>query len=218
MNNLSLPVSPYFRQAPTLTPYQQQVDDILTESANPLYRVPVFLSYATPYNELQKAFLSYVMHEIRDQLLFPRTLGVSEQSTENPVTTIRRMILSSFGMMCVAFRRVKIDGATSRPDTPREKNYTDGWLSSPYIQIESSMAIQQGLPLMLLVEDGVITDGVFGGTLEQGATPFFIPRFSLNSIADLQDFFDSVYWRSTFLNWATQVNSYYNSITNRVIY
>lgn len=191
---------------------------LLEECANPLYRTPVFLSYATPYTELQQMFLTRVIKELREQLLFPRTLGVSEQTTESPLTAIKRIILSSFGMLSVAFHRVEIKDAVSRPDTPREKVYTGGWISSPYLQIEPSMAYQQGLPLMILAEEGTILDGVFGGILEQGATPFFIPRFTLDSEDTVLQFFNSVYWKSIFLNWASDVYNYYNSITNKVLY
>lgn len=86
--------------AEVLTPGQ-----LLEESANALYRIPVFLSYATPYNALQTEFLERVIEEIRANLLFPRTLGRSDQNTETPLTAIRRMVISSYGLIAFAFRR-----------------------------------------------------------------------------------------------------------------
>ena len=190
---------------------------LLKDTADPLYRTPIFLSYATPFNDLQMMFLNRVIRELRNVLLFPRTLGVSEVETSPPITAIRQMVLSSFGMLAIAFRRVLIKDAISRPGTTREKEYKDVWLSSPYLQVEPSMAYEQGLPLMILVEEGVITDGVFGGILEQGAAPLFIPIFSLQSKESINEFFNSPYWKSVFIDWLGQVQAYYYSLTSKVV-
>lgn len=185
--------------------------------ANPLYRTPVFLSYATPYEEQQWAFIKRIVAELINQLLFPRTLGMSENSAEAPLTAIRRMILSSFGMLCVGFRRVYINDAVSRPGLKeQEKIYKDEWLTSPYLQIEPSMAFQQGLPLLILTQKGVVLDEVFGGILEKKATPLFTIEFDLDKDIDL--FFQDIYWQSSFLNWVNAVKSYYNTITTKVMY
>ncbi len=174
-----------------------------------LYRIPVFLSYATPFNTLQAEFLSGVIAQLKRNLLLPRTLGRTDQYTETPLTSIRRMILSSYGLIAIAFKRAFVTKAVARPGSPREQTFDDFWLSSPYLQIEPAMAYQQGLPISLFVENGVSTNGVFGGILEQGATPFNIVTFNLDSQTDITDFFSSVYWRETFLDWIGEVRGYY---------
>ncbi|KUO69105.1 MAG: hypothetical protein APF77_11295 [Clostridia bacterium BRH_c25] len=57
------------------------------------------------------------------------------------------MVLSSYGMLSIAFRRVLPERAISRPGTARQRVYTNQWISSPYFQVEPAMAYQQGLPL-----------------------------------------------------------------------
>lgn len=187
-----------------------QTSVLLQESNQSLYRIPVFLSYATPYNTLQSLFLDNVVNAIRTALLFPRTLGPSDQYTETPLTSIRRMILSSYGLMAIAFRRTFVTEATSRPGTSRQQIFRDFWLTSPYLQIEPAMAYQRGLPLMLLVEDGVSTNSIFGGILEQGAAPFTIITFNLQNEQAITTFFNSAFWVETFANWACQVRSGYD--------
>lgn len=179
--------------------------------------MPIFLSYASPYNEYQMIFINRIIQELKDILLFPRTLGVTDQETEVPLTTIKQLILSSYGLIGVVFRRVFIEEAISRPGTHREVVYKNQWLSSPYLQVEPAMAYQQGLPLMLIVEEGVITDGVFGGILEQGATPLYIPRFTLKSEKTINEFFNSVLWKPVFLDWVGEVRTYYQSLTSNVV-
>jgi len=185
----------------------------LDEASNPLFKIPTFLSYATPYNDLQQEFLNRVIEEIKDRLLFPRTLGRTDQYTETPLTGIRRMILSSFGFMTIAFRRVFVTEATSRPYTSQQQTFENFWLSSPYIQIETAMAYQRGLPIMILVEEGVSMNNVFGGLLEQGAGPFTIIRFNPQNQQSIEDFFNSVFWKETFEDWASEVRCYYDKLT-----
>jgi len=185
----------------------------LTDTSNALYRIPTFLSYATPYNSLQSAFLDAVIIQTRDNLLFPRTLGRSDQYTEIPLISIRRMILSSYGLMAIAFKRAYVQDAISKPGSPSEQIFQNFWLSSPYLQIEPSMAFQHGLPVAIFVESGVSMNGVFGGILEIGAAPLSIVTFNLNSATDITDFFNSVYWKETFLDWVGNVRAYYGRQT-----
>jgi hypothetical protein len=185
----------------------------LTDTSSALYRIPTFLSYATPYNALQSAFLDTVIAQTRENLLFPRTLGRSDQNTETPLEAIRRMIFSSYGLMAIAFRRSYVERAISRPGSPNEQVFDNFWLSSPYLQIEPSMAYQHGLPLAVFVENGVSMNGVFGGILQLGAAPINIVTFNLNNSSDITDFFNSVFWKETFLAWAGNVRAYYDRHT-----
>lgn len=190
------------------------VVDSLEDASNPLYKIPVFLSYATPYNSLQQEFLNHVIEEIKDRMLFPRTLGRTDQYTQTPLTGIRRMMLSSFGFMTIAFRRAFVIEAISRLCTPQQQTFENFWLSSPYIQIETAMAYQRGLPVMMLVEEGVSTNSVFGGVLEQGSGPFTIIRFNPQNQQSITDFFNSVFWKETFEDWAGKVRCYYDRLTS----
>jgi hypothetical protein len=196
--------------------YVYNYSDPLEDASNPLYKIPTFLSYATPYNSLQQEFLNRVIGEIKDRLLFPRTLGRTDQYTQTPLTGIRRMMLSSFGFMTIAFRRVFVTEAISRLGTPQQQTFANFWLSSPYIQIETAMAYQRGLPIMILVEEGVSMNSVFGGVLELGAGPFTIIRFNPQDEQSISDFFNSVFWKETFEDWASEVRCYYDRLTSPV--
>lgn len=181
----------------------------LQQTSNPMFKIPVFLSYATPFNDLQTEFLNRTVNEIEENLLFPRTLGVSDQYTETPVASIRRMMLSSYGCLAIAFRRALVIQAISRPGSPGQAVFENFWLSSPFLQIEPAMAFERGLPLMILVEDGVSMNGVFGGMLERGETPFIILTFSLLNEQSIVNFFNSTSWKEAFLDWVGEVRSGY---------
>ncbi|KEI01595.1 hypothetical protein IRP63_05180 [Clostridium botulinum] len=193
------------------------ISAIIEESSNPLYKIPVFLSYAVPYNSLQTKFLETIINKIKCQLIFPRTLGRSDQYTETPIISIKRMMLSNYGCLATAFKRAYIPTAIVKPNSQQEQIINNFWTTSPYLQIEIAMSIQRGFPLMILVEDGVNTDGVFGGVLQQGATPYNIINFSLSDYESIENFFESVFWRETFLDWVGKVRGFYSKETDPMI-
>lgn len=73
--------------------------ELMQESSNLLFRVPVFLSHPSRLNSIQQEFVDAIISKIREALLFPRTLPVTEQYPETPLTNIRRMMLSSYGFI-----------------------------------------------------------------------------------------------------------------------
>jgi hypothetical protein len=188
-----------------------QAQDLLQQTSDPLYKIPIFLSYARPYNDLQTLFLGHVIDETKSHFLFPRTLGSSDQYAETPITSISRLMLASYGCLAIAFRRAFVTNAVSRPGSAQQEVFDNFYLSSPYIQIESAMAYQQGLPVMVLVEDGVNMNSIFGGISEQGAAPFNIIKFNLKNYQSITDFFNGSFWRETFVDWSSKVRTNYTA-------
>ena len=178
-------------------------NDLLKNTADRAFRIPVFLSHPSELNTNQSRFLNRLIEEIENSLLFPRTLPDTEQYPTKTLTSIRRMILSSYGLIAVNMQQVFANYTM--------RNIPDGtlplpsWEGAPSLQIEPSMAYQQGLPLLLIKESGVNSIGVWN----PGLTPFFIIEW--DSTKPLNDFFDRVEWKEIFLNWVSQVrNGYFN--------
>nr|WP_243190770.1 hypothetical protein [Clostridium botulinum] len=67
------------------------------------------MSHPSRLNTVQQEFVDAIIREIRKALLFPRTLPVSEQYPEAPLTNIRRMILFSYGMVSLNLRQRKVN-------------------------------------------------------------------------------------------------------------
>ncbi|WP_242841104.1 hypothetical protein [Clostridium akagii] len=199
-------------KVPTILSTETQIG-LVRDSSNPLYKIPIFLSYATPYNKVQMLFLNRIIENVKSNLLFPRTLGGTDQYTETNMISIRRMILSTFGMMSVAFHRVYVKEAISRKYSPAQHSFKDFWLSSPYLQIEPSMAFQHGLPLMLMMEKGnnqdVTQNSIFGGIYAPNSMPLNIIIFDLTNEDTINDFFASAFWNEAFMNWVGQVRNAY---------
>ncbi|GAB6608345.1 hypothetical protein bcgnr5405_56020 [Bacillus cereus] len=128
----------------------------LQEAIDQAFRIPVFLSTVNTLNQLQQQFLDRLILEIEQALLFPRTIPRSDQYPESPLTSIRRMILSSYGLIAINFQRFFVQGIKTNvgPFQPTEPF----WEGTPFSQIEPAMGYQYGLPLLLIRETG--TDNI----------------------------------------------------------
>ena len=167
------------------------------------FRIPVFASSTNSINRIQGYFLDLLLQEIENVLLFPRTLPKSEQYPESSLTSIRRLILSSYGMLAVNFRRFLVKEMKTNVG-PFQKDKVS-WEGSPFAQIEPAMAYQFGLPLLLVRESGTDKNR---GIWERGSAPFFILEWDSDN-QSVDAFFQSVEWRETFANWVGHVRSGY---------
>lgn len=174
---------------------------LMQESSKLLFRVPVFLSHPNRLNSTQQEFVDIIIRQIRKALLFPRTLPVTEQYPETPLTNIRRMMLSSYGLIALNLRQRQVNVIQNNLGEPQDLLV---WEGSPFAQIEPAMAYQYGLPILLIREVGVEQSGIWSF----GIGPFLILEW--NSMAPFEDFFKSNAWLEIFQNWISQVrNGFY---------
>ena len=163
--------------------------------------IPVFLSYASPYNEEQRLFIKKVQDFLRSRGLEPRTLGVTDYDNDEPLTAIRRLMLESNGLLAIAFRRYYIEEGKEKPLSKNETVISDQYFSSPWCQIEPAMAFQLGLPILLFRESGVIANGV----LERGVIGTYLPEFDLSKPIDT--YFESEEWLQLIGVWEGSVRA-----------
>ena len=170
--------------------------------------IPVFLSYPKPFLPAQEVFIKNINDYLKDRGIESRTLGVNEYDMEVPLTSIRRIISESHGLISIALRKTYASGIASRPgelfkepsDDSEEplKTYeiTDSniWFTSPWCQIETAMAFQVGLPILILREKGVYVEGI----LEKGAIGLYMPEIDFDSS---ENFFSTTMWRDLIGQW-----------------
>jgi hypothetical protein len=65
----------------------------------------IFLSYPKPFTFEQEKFIDMLKKGLSDKGFEPRTLGVSDYDMDEPLVAIRRLMLESYGIITVAFRR-----------------------------------------------------------------------------------------------------------------
>ncbi|MFL1428372.1 MULTISPECIES: hypothetical protein [unclassified Nocardiopsis] len=131
---------------------------------------------------------------------------MTDYDLEAPLHAIRRLMLESNGLIAIAFKRTYIEHAVVNRDSdfsgrePRE--ISDEWMTTPWPHIESAMAYQLGLPVLILREAGVIADGV----LEKGVAGIAMPEFDLSK-DPTADFMNGVEGAALFSKWAHQAES-----------
>lgn len=179
-----------------------QPSDLMKETASLLFRIPVFLSHPSRLNILQQQFVDEVIRQIKKAILFPRTLPITEQYPETPLTNIRRMITSSYGMVSLNLRQREVSLLQNNLGQPLSGTT---WEGSPFAQIEPGMAYQFGLPILLIRETGVEQNGVWSF----GIGPFLILEWDSTAPNPIESFFMKNDWKSIFQNWASQVRAGY---------
>lgn len=177
----------------------------LSEAATALFRIPVFFSHqglftlgprgkTKPPFTKQQQFIIRMFKEIKEVLLFPRTLPTTDQYPDTTVENVRTMVNSSYGMAAVLLK-------PDRPTDPQGEPY------SPFLQIEPSMAYMRGLPLLLVIESGMETKA--GGFWSGQLAPFSPVVWFSGGDNSVDQFFRSVQWKEALHNWAGQVRSGY---------
>lgn len=168
--------------------------------------IPVFLSYAKPFNRKQIKFISKVERYLVENGFKTRTLGITDNSTSAPLIKIREIMNECHGLLSVAFRRGFIEKGVGKPNTNLaghiQYDISQKWITSPYCQIEPSMAFQIDMPILIFREKGVIDDGI----LENGVVGSYIPEFDLDSSID--QYFESSEWNHLITEWKKSVLEY----------
>ena len=164
--------------------------------------VQIFLSRAAPHTHAQDGFLVALCGELRNRGLEPRTVGDTDFGLR-PLEDIRGVMMECNGLLSVAFRRIVIRDGEDRPDNEMQARVApiapDTWLTTPYCHLETAMAFQLGLPILVVVEKGVRQEGA----LEPGVLVMEPPEFESN--APPAAFFASVKWRQLFATWEGHV-------------
>jgi len=167
--------------------------------------ISIFLSYPKPHLKKQETFIESLKNYLTGRGFSPKTLGVNEYDMDVPLTSIRRLMLESNGIITIAFRRLFVEHGTFRKDADIlgvDENHYDGfWLTSPYCHIEPAMAYQLGLPILIVREKGVHMEGL----LERGAVGTYLPEFSLDG--DPTEYFRTPEWNSLIGKWEGYVRS-----------
>ena len=164
--------------------------------------ISIFLSYPKPFLKEQDVFIKKVIKYLKERDMKPRTLGVTDYDMDAPLTAIRRLMLESNGLVTIAFRRSYIKEGKGKPQSDMgeaEYDLSGKWLTSPYCQIEPSMAFQLGLPVLIFREKGVIEEGI----LEKGVTGVYMPEFDLSDNSG--NYFKSQEWNDIMQKWESYV-------------
>lgn len=124
----------------------------------------VFLSVGAPANKMQEDFIVAIEGRLRAEGLIPNTVGRNTFSVDKPLTTVAELMDRCVGTVVIALERSYYPSGLEKRGGAEETKLHEIKLTTPWNQIEASLAYSRGLPLLVLVEKGLRQEGL----LEQG--------------------------------------------------
>jgi len=122
--------------------------------------IDVFLSAGRTTTPEQEQFVKAVETCLLAHELRPVALGRNEWSSEQPLRAIRKRMERCSGSVIVAFERIQIREGVDRGRPEEENLLQDRSLPTVWNQIEAAMGHTLGLPLLVIVEQGLISEGL----------------------------------------------------------
>jgi hypothetical protein len=126
--------------------------------------VKVFVSVGGTATEKQEAFVRAVEDRLRSEGIVPHTVGRNTFSSDAPLKTVTQLMDECSGAVVIALERVFFPSGTEKRGGPKEAPLSDVKLPTAWNQIEAAMAYSRDLPLLVIVEAGLRSEGL----LERG--------------------------------------------------
>ena len=124
----------------------------------------IFLSVGTTANEAQEQFVKAVEDRLSSEGLIPRTVGRNTFSSDAPLKAVTELMNLCDGAVIIALERTYFPAGIDKRGGPKEALLSEIRLPTPWNQIEAAMAYSRRLPLLVIVESGLKSEGL----LERG--------------------------------------------------
>lgn len=124
----------------------------------------VFVSVGGTATTEQEVFVRALEDRLRSEGLIPHTVGRNTFSADAPLKTVTELLDKCSGTLVIALERSYFASGTEKRGGPKATKLTDIKLPTPWNQIEAAMTYARGLPLMVVVEAGLKSEGL----LERG--------------------------------------------------
>ena len=125
----------------------------------------VFVSVGGTANEAQEAFVRAVEDRLRSEGLIPHTVGRNTFSSDAPLKTVTELMSKCSGTVVIALERTYFPSGVEKRGGPRATSLAEARYPTPWNQIEAGMAYSRGHPLMIIMEQGLRSEGL----LERGS-------------------------------------------------
>ncbi|MEZ5649451.1 MAG: hypothetical protein R3E87_02770 [Burkholderiaceae bacterium] len=124
----------------------------------------VFVSVGGTATEKQETFIRAVEDRLRSEGLVPHTVGRNIFSADAPLKTVTQLLDRCSGTVVIALERTYFAEGIEKRGGPKASTLTEVKLPTPWNHIEAAMSYARGLPLMVIVEAGLKSEGL----LERG--------------------------------------------------
>lgn len=120
----------------------------------------VFVSVGGTATEKQEAFVRAVEDRLRSEGLAPHTVGRNTFGADAPLKTVTELLDRCSGTVVIALERTYFGAGIEKRGGPKESALAEIKLPTPWNHIEAAMSYARGLPLMVIVEAGLKSEGL----------------------------------------------------------
>jgi len=124
----------------------------------------IFVSVGRTSTVAQEQFVEAIEARLRAEELTPCTVGRNYWTAGAPLKAVVELMRECSGVVIIALERTYFPAGTELRGNPKQIALTETRLPTPFNQVEAAMAYCHGHPLLLLVEDGLRSEGL----LEEG--------------------------------------------------
>lgn len=121
----------------------------------------IFLSVATPHTQSQVNYITNLKSKFKNEGFQLATLEDGDWNNEDPIKPIYALMKQCAGCIVLLMERYFIDTGKIKRGSENEKELKGLSLSTPWCQIEATLAYTQNIPLIVLKDKNVYNDGVF---------------------------------------------------------
>jgi hypothetical protein len=122
--------------------------------------VNVFLSVGRASTPEQEQFISALEKYLSSNGLTPQTVGRTYFKNQQPLKSVTECMADCAGTIILAFERLYIQDGTERRGSKQQSPLGNVTLPTVWNQIEAAMAYALGHPLLVLVENGIKSEGL----------------------------------------------------------
>jgi hypothetical protein len=163
--------------------------------------INVFLSVGRASTPEQEQFIIALEKYLSSNGLTPQTVGRTYFKNQQPLKSVTECMADCAGTLILAFERLYIQDGTERRGSKQQSPLGNVTLPTVWNQIEAAMAYALGHPLLVLVENGIKSEGL----LEHGYD-WYVKWIDLQDTAFAQPEFIGV-----FTDWKAAVEDNYKA-------
>jgi len=121
----------------------------------------LFFSVATPHTMIQVNYINLLKKKFSDNGFQLTTLGDNDWNDEDPIQPIYSLMKECSGCIVLLLERYYIEEGKYKRGSDNEQPLRGLALTTPWNQIEATLAYTENLPMLILKDKNVYNDGVF---------------------------------------------------------
>ena len=122
--------------------------------------IDVFISVGRSSKPEHDRFISEIEQFLRNNGVNPRIIGRTDFASIQPLKFIEQVMNECSGTIVIAFERIHIDRGIEQRGSNVEKQLSNITIPTVWNQIEPAMAYVLGHPLLVIVENGIRSEGL----------------------------------------------------------